>query len=176
MCDVSTHTRQAQLGHALSPRQRLWFVVGANCAAVLEDGEHRTSSARSAGRATTSGARRIGWAAKRTTTSVPNLAPFGSRRKLFGNNPIVWTFPRRHDAPIVLDMAMTPVALGKVLRARSEGNEIPVEWGFLDRDGNKPLVIRNNGFYKLTLSSARLRKHFLIINLVKALFLLILSG
>ena len=24
-----------------------------------------------------------------TTTSVPNLAPFGSRRKLFGNNPIV---------------------------------------------------------------------------------------
>jgi LDH2 family malate/lactate/ureidoglycolate dehydrogenase len=71
-----------------------------------------------------------------TTTSVPNLAPFGSRRKLFGNNPIVWTFPRRDDAPIVLDMAMTPVALGKVLRARSEGKEIPEAWGFLDRDGN----------------------------------------
>jgi LDH2 family malate/lactate/ureidoglycolate dehydrogenase len=71
-----------------------------------------------------------------TTTSVPNLAPFGSRRKLFGNNPIVWTFPRRSDPPIVLDMAMTPVALGKVLRARSEGKEIPEAWGFLDRDGN----------------------------------------
>ena len=71
-----------------------------------------------------------------TTTSVPNLAPFGSRRKLFGNNPIVWTFPRRDHAPIVLDMAMTPVALGKVLRARSEGTEIPEAWGFLDRDGN----------------------------------------
>jgi len=71
-----------------------------------------------------------------TTTSVPNLAPFGSRRKLFGNNPIVWTFPRRDDAPIVLDMAMTPVALGKVLRARAEGTEIPEAWGFLDRDGN----------------------------------------
>ncbi|WP_419922163.1 Ldh family oxidoreductase [Candidatus Poriferisodalis sp.] len=71
-----------------------------------------------------------------TTTSVPNLAPFGSRRKLFGNNPIVWTFPRRNDPPIVLDMAITPVALGKVLRARSEGKEIPEAWGFLDRDGN----------------------------------------
>ncbi len=71
-----------------------------------------------------------------TTTSVPNLAPFGSRRKLFGNNPIVWTFPRRDQPPIVLDMAMTPVALGKVLRARSEGKEIPEAWGFLDRDGN----------------------------------------
>ena len=33
-----------------------------------------------------------------TTTSVPNLAPFGSRRKLFGNNPIVWTFPRPRPA------------------------------------------------------------------------------
>ena len=64
-----------------------------------------------------------------TTTSVPNLAPFGSRRKLFGNNPIVWTFPRRNQPPIVLDMAITPVALGKVLRARSEGKEIPVEPG-----------------------------------------------
>ncbi|MBM45399.1 MAG: hypothetical protein CL458_03990 [Acidimicrobiaceae bacterium] len=71
-----------------------------------------------------------------TTTSVPNLAPFGSRRKLFGNNPIVWTFPRKNQPPIVLDMAMTPVALGKVLRARSEGTEIPESWGFLDRDGN----------------------------------------
>ncbi len=71
-----------------------------------------------------------------TTTSVPNLAPFGSRRKLFGNNPIVWTFPRRDHAPIVLDMAMTPVALGKVLRARSEGMEIPEAWGFLDSEGN----------------------------------------
>ena len=71
-----------------------------------------------------------------TTTSVPNLAPFGSRRKLFGNNPIVWTFPRRDNPPIVLDMAMTPVALGKVLRARSEGTDIPEAWGFLDRDGN----------------------------------------
>lgn len=70
-----------------------------------------------------------------TTTSVPNLAPFGSRKKLFGNNPIVWTFPRRAAPPIVLDMAVTPVALGKVLRARSEGTDIPLDWGFADRDG-----------------------------------------
>ena len=70
-----------------------------------------------------------------TTTSVPNLAPFGSRRRLFGNNPVVYAFPRRSDPPLVLDMALTPVALGKVLRARAEGTEIPQEWGFRDRDG-----------------------------------------
>ena len=54
---------------------------------------------------------------------------FGSRRKLFGNNPIVWTFLGEISS-IVLDMAMTPVALGKVLRARSEGNDIPESWDF----------------------------------------------
>jgi L-2-hydroxycarboxylate dehydrogenase (NAD+) len=70
-----------------------------------------------------------------TTTSVPNLAPFGSRRRLLGNNPWVFAFPRRGGPPLVLDMALTPVALGKVLRARAEGTPIPQEWGFLDRDG-----------------------------------------
>ncbi|MBV1879766.1 MAG: Ldh family oxidoreductase [Pseudomonadales bacterium] len=69
------------------------------------------------------------------TTSVPTLAPFGASRRLLGNNPIVWTFPRRDAPPIVLDMAMTPVALGKVLRARSEGREIPQEWGFQTSEG-----------------------------------------
>lgn len=38
--------------------------------------------------------------------------------------------------PIVLDMALTPVALGKVLRAMAEGTPIPLDWGFRDRDGS----------------------------------------
>ena len=70
-----------------------------------------------------------------TTTSIPTLAPFGSRTRLLGNNPVVLAVPRRSEPPIVLDMALTPVALGKVLRAQAEGTGIPVEWGFLDRDG-----------------------------------------
>jgi len=76
-----------------------------------------------------------------TTTSVPNLAPFGARTRLFGNNPIAFAFPRRRadgatePRPIIYDGALTPVALGKVLRAQSESTTIPEEWGFLDRDG-----------------------------------------
>ncbi len=70
------------------------------------------------------------------TTSVPTLAPWGSRKRLFGNNPIAFAFPRRApERPIVYDAALTPVALGKVLRARAEGKEIPGEWGFRDDDG-----------------------------------------
>ena len=76
-----------------------------------------------------------GLVAMATTTSVPNLAPFGSRTRLFGNNPIAFAFPRRDERPIIYDGALTPVALGKVLRAKAEGAELPVEWGFRDRDG-----------------------------------------
>lgn len=77
-----------------------------------------------------------GLACVATTTSIPNLAPFGARTRLYGNNPIAFAFPRRSGPPILLDMALTPVALGKVLRAQAEGTELPAEWGFRDRDGN----------------------------------------
>ena len=70
-----------------------------------------------------------------TTTSVPTLAPFGGRGRVLGNNPMTFAVPRRDAPPLVLDMALTPVALGKVLRARAEGEQIPESWGFLDRDG-----------------------------------------
>lgn len=77
-----------------------------------------------------------GLVAMATTTSVPNLAPFGARTRLFGNNPIAFAFPRRGgERPIIYDGAITPVALGKVLRAKSESTTIPESWGFLDRDG-----------------------------------------
>ena len=70
-----------------------------------------------------------------TTTSVPTLAPFGARTRMTGNNPMAFAAPRASGSPMVLDMALTPVALGKVMRARAEGREIPEEWGFLDLEG-----------------------------------------
>ena len=70
-----------------------------------------------------------------TTTSVPTLAPFGARTRMTGNNPMAFAAPRAAGPPMVLDMALTPVALGKVMRARAEGREIPEEWGFLDLEG-----------------------------------------
>jgi LDH2 family malate/lactate/ureidoglycolate dehydrogenase len=78
-----------------------------------------------------------GLVAMATTTSVPNIAPFGARTRLFGNNPIAFAFPRRGaERPIIYDGALTPVALGKVLRAKAESTPVPEAWGFLDRDGN----------------------------------------
>ena len=76
-----------------------------------------------------------GFVAFCTTTSVPTLAPYGGRSRLLGNNPLAFAVPRRGAPPLVLDMALTPVALGKVLRAQAEGQPIPEAWGFLDGDG-----------------------------------------
>ncbi len=81
-------------------------------------------------------AAREGYVAFCTTTSVPTLAPYGGSDRLLGNNPFAFATPRRTAPPMVLDMALTPVALGKVMRANAEGSDIPESWGFLDREGN----------------------------------------
>lgn len=80
-------------------------------------------------------AAREGFVSFCTTTSVPTLAPFGGRTRVLGNNPLAFAVPRRDAPPLVLDMALTPVALGKVMRAQAEGQPVPESWGFLDRDG-----------------------------------------
>jgi LDH2 family malate/lactate/ureidoglycolate dehydrogenase len=80
-------------------------------------------------------AARAGFVCFATTTSVPTLAPYGARTRVVGNNPMVFAVPRRSASPIVLDMALTPVALGKVMRAMAEGAPIPEDWGFRDADG-----------------------------------------
>ena len=80
-------------------------------------------------------AARAGMVSFCTTTSIPTLAPFGTRTRMTGNNPMAFGLPRRDAPPIIFDAALTPVALGKVMRAQAEGQPIPEAWGFLDRDG-----------------------------------------
>jgi LDH2 family malate/lactate/ureidoglycolate dehydrogenase len=64
------------------------------------------------------------------------MAPWGGRRKLLGNNPISFAIPRGDAAPpIVLDMACTVVARGKVRMAALAGERLPDGWA-TDADGN----------------------------------------
>ncbi len=62
------------------------------------------------------------------------LVPFGARKAFFGTNPICFGFPT-DGIPVVLDMATTGVAYGKVALAAVEGQPIPATWA-LDADGN----------------------------------------
>ncbi len=57
----------------------------------------------------------------------PAMAPFGGVKALFGTNPCSIAAPTR-EKPIVLDMATTNVARGKIRMCERSGQEMPVGW------------------------------------------------
>src|SRR5471032_547177 len=63
------------------------------------------------------------------------IAPWGGTRGIFGTNPIAFACPRRAGPPLVVDLALSIVARGKLLIAAAKGETIPEGWA-LDRDGN----------------------------------------
>lgn len=69
-----------------------------------------------------------------STNASPAMAPWGGREKAVGNNPWSWAAPAGRHAPLVLDIANTAVARGKVYLARQRGEPIPAGWA-LDAAG-----------------------------------------
>ena len=68
-------------------------------------------------------------------TNSPAAMPVpGGRRPLMGTNPVAAAFPRRGAAPLVVDMALSEVARGKIMVAAKEGRPIPQGWA-LDAEG-----------------------------------------
>ena len=68
------------------------------------------------------------------TNSSPCIAPWGGRERVLGNNPVAIAVPRKEHPPIVLDMALSVVAQGRIRLARDRGEAIPEGWG-LDPEG-----------------------------------------
>jgi LDH2 family malate/lactate/ureidoglycolate dehydrogenase len=67
-----------------------------------------------------------------------HLPPWGGSEMLLGTNPIAIAVPALEEPPVVLDMAPTVAAFGKV-RLKAQRNEpMPVGW-MIDREG-KPLT------------------------------------
>lgn len=63
------------------------------------------------------------------------VVPFGGAKPFFGTNPVAYGFPAKNNKPVILDMATSNVALGKILHAREAGTAIPEGWG-VDENGN----------------------------------------
>ncbi|MGH8681703.1 MAG: Ldh family oxidoreductase [Burkholderiales bacterium] len=68
------------------------------------------------------------------THTDPIMAPTGMKRNFLGSNPIAFGAPGGEAPPVVVDMATTNVAWGKVIVAREEGKQIPPDWG-VDAEG-----------------------------------------
>ena len=76
-----------------------------------------------------------------------HLPPWGGVEMLLSTNPIAVAIPAGEEAPIVLDMATTVAAFGKVKTKAQRGETMPEGW-MVDRDG-KPLTDprrMNDGF------------------------------
>jgi LDH2 family malate/lactate/ureidoglycolate dehydrogenase len=67
-----------------------------------------------------------------------HLPPWGGSESLLGTNPMAVAVPAENEPPIVLDMAPTVAAYGKVRLKAQRGEQMPVGW-MIDREG-KPLT------------------------------------
>lgn len=86
----------------------------------------------------------IGFAVANGPAAIP---PTGGTKPLLGTNPVSLSIPAGKYEPLVLDMATSAVARGKVALANKNGTSIPEGWG-LDSRGRSttnPADILNGG-------------------------------
>ncbi len=95
----------------------------------------------------------IGWA---MTNSTKLVAPLWGARRMLGTNPIAIAFPGKRHPPIVIDMATSACAYGKIEMARRRDEEIPLGWAIDEsgRDSNSPHAMIDGGAL-LPLGSSR---------------------
>ncbi|GGA66051.1 ureidoglycolate dehydrogenase [Ornithinibacillus halotolerans] len=66
--------------------------------------------------------------------SDPMVVPFGGSEPYYGTNPIAFSAPSSTGEKIIVDMATTVQAWGKILHARSKNESIPDTWA-VDENG-----------------------------------------
>ena len=68
------------------------------------------------------------------TNTIANLPPWGGLDPRLGNNPLVIAIPRK-EGHVVLDMAISQYAWGKLQQYDMQGRELPLPGGY-DKNGN----------------------------------------
>lgn len=63
------------------------------------------------------------------------VAPFGTRERIMGTNPIAYGLPSEAHGPVIADFSTSSVAEGKVRIASRNGAKIPLGW-IIDQEGN----------------------------------------
>lgn len=71
------------------------------------------------------------------SNTPPAMAPPGGRSPFLGTNPIACAIPSS-TGPVVIDMATSQVARGRILKARAEGERLPAGWA-LDSEGRSTI-------------------------------------
>lgn len=69
------------------------------------------------------------------SNTIPVMAPWGSIDKILGINPLAVAIPAKEELPIVLDIAFSGAAIGKIRVYQQKGLAIPSTWAF-DTEGH----------------------------------------
>ncbi|MBW3468620.1 3-dehydro-L-gulonate 2-dehydrogenase [Arthrospiribacter ruber] len=79
------------------------------------------------------------------TNTKPNMPAWGGSEPKLGNNPLVIAIPKK-DGPLLLDMAMSQFAYGRLQLFKSAGQQAHFEAGFDDKGGltKDPEKVLNN--------------------------------
>ena len=69
-------------------------------------------------------------------SNTPSAMAFhGGKRTRLGTNPLAFAAPLPGRAPLVIDMALSMVARGRIITARERGEPIPAGWA-VDKNGS----------------------------------------
>jgi LDH2 family malate/lactate/ureidoglycolate dehydrogenase len=90
------------------------------------------------------------------TNASPLVAPTFSKERLLGTNPICYAIPAGKCEPVVIDMATSAAANGKLEIAKRKGDQIPTGWlqNKAGQDTNNPEDLKGGGSL-LTLGSTK---------------------
>jgi LDH2 family malate/lactate/ureidoglycolate dehydrogenase len=81
------------------------------------------------------------------TNATPLVAPTFSNERMLGTNPMCYAFPAGKYPPVVVDMATSAAANGKLEIAQRSGEQVPEGW-LQDKDGNyttNPHALKTGG-------------------------------
>jgi LDH2 family malate/lactate/ureidoglycolate dehydrogenase len=81
------------------------------------------------------------------TNASPLVSPTFSRERLLGTNPIAFAIPAGEFPPVVIDLATSAAANGKLQIAEREGKSIPTGWlqDASGQDTNEPGDLKGGG-------------------------------
>lgn len=81
------------------------------------------------------------------TNASPLVAPTNSKERMLGTNPMCYVFPAGKQQPVVVDLATSTAANGKLEIAQRAGKPVPKGW-IIDKDGNdttNPAALKDGG-------------------------------
>lgn len=99
------------------------------CVAVIGHSNHNGSGSYYVEKAVAAGCIAIA-----ATNAPPSMAVFGGREPVIGTNPISFGAPVADDGTLLMDMATSVVARGKIVEGAKRGDTIPAGWA-LDKSG-----------------------------------------